>query len=442
MKESRGPCPGWGNLPCGDAQIFHPSHADQVAGILPGQALGVRGLGRSYGDAASAPRLLNATTLRGDFALDQDKGLLRVGAGRSLGEVTALTLPWGWAPAVLPGTRHVTVGGAVAADVHGKNHHVDGAFCRHVVGLRVLLADGSAVDCSPSVEAELFGAVCGGMGLCGLVLEATLQLAPRRSSLFRRRTLPCAGLEQALDVLRGSSATHTVAWVDAATPGKALGRSLVHLGDPDDGDGPLDPATEAWMGLPFLLPFNLVRPPLMRAFNQLVWTAGKGHRGQEGHQAYSDFFWPLDAVQHWNRLYGRQGFLQFQCLLPEGVLAQRGAEPFMELLRLFLKAGGGSLAVLKTMGPRNEATAPIAFPGPGATLALDLPASPAGRETLRRANHLVADWGGRVYLAKDALLDAATFARMTPGLGAWRALRERWDPGRRWQTDMSKRLEL
>jgi decaprenylphospho-beta-D-ribofuranose 2-oxidase len=178
----------------------------------------------------------------------------------------------------------------------------------------------------------------------------------------------------------------------------------------------------------------------MCAFNEAVWQQGR--RSKPGVQAYGDFFWPLDAVAHWNRLYGKQGFLQFQCLLPDDLLERQGAAPFMELLRHFMGAGGGSLAVMKTMGPRDEATAPIAFPGKGATLALDIPATPQARELVRQANAMVAHWGGRIYLAKDALLDAPTFARMTPGLEAWRALRRSWDPQGMWRTDLSTRLEL
>jgi FAD/FMN-containing dehydrogenase len=343
---------------------------------------------------------------------------------------------------VLPGTRHVTVGGAVAADVHGKNHHVDGAFCRHVDSLRVLTADGRALRCSRTEEPELFRACCGGMGLAGIVLEATLRLAPRRGDRFRRRTLACPDLDHALLELGQATASHTVAWVDAASHGRALGRALVYLGEPHEETAP-PPRTSYGLALPVPpLGLNLVRPAVARAFNAAVWAAGQRRHGREDLQHYAAFFWPLDALDGWNRLYGRRGFLQFQCLLPAGLLAWRGAAPFHELLELFQAAGGGALAVMKTMGPRDEATAPIAFPGPGATLALDLPASPAGRAAVRRANGLVADWGGRVYLAKDALLEPAQFAAMTPGLGEWRALRERWDPGRRWQTHLSKRLEL
>ena len=431
---------GWGNTPSAPSRLVTPEPEDALDEALREFPLGLRGLGRSYGDAACGPVLLDTTALRGPFELDQDRGLLRVGAGRSLGEITALCLPWGWAPAVLPGTRHVTVGGAIAADVHGKNHHVAGAFCAHVVRLRARVADGRVLECGRVERPDLFQALCGGMGLCGVVLEATLKLEARQGSGFLRSTLACASLDQALDRLRSSSASHTVAWVDAASPGRALGRCLVHEGDPQPDPGPLEAARDAWISVPFTLPMNGVRPPIMRAFNEAVWQQGR--RSKPGVQVHGDFFWPLDAVAHWNRLYGKQGFLQFQCLLPDELLERQGVAPFVELLRHFMGAGGGSLAVMKTMGPRDEATAPIAFPGKGATLALDIPATPQARELVCKANAMVAHWGGRIYLAKDALLDARTFARMTPGLEAWRALRRSWDPQGMWRTDLSTRLEL
>jgi decaprenylphospho-beta-D-ribofuranose 2-oxidase len=434
--------PGWGNTPRANSSVLVPTLAGDLDKALEERHLGARGLGRSYGDACCGPLLLDTTPLRGPFELDQDRGILRVGAGRSLGEVMALTLPWGWAPAVLPGTRHVTVGGAIAADVHGKNHHAVGAFCAHVLRLRALLSDGRVLECSRVEEPELFQALCGGMGLCGLVLEATLRLEARAGGGFQRSTRACHTLDEALDRLRESTASHTVAWVDAATPGSALGRCLVHEGDPQEGPGPRDPAPEARFTLPFTLPVNGVRPPLMRAFNELVWRQGRRQEARPGWQAHGDFYWPLDAVGCWNRLYGPRGFLQFQCLVPEAAVEAQGAGPLVDLLRLFQGVGGASLAVMKTMGARDEGTAPIAFPGKGVTLALDLPSSAASREAVRQANRLVAEWGGRIYLAKDALLDAPTFAAMTPRLDQWRALRAAWDPRGLWRTDLSTRLEL
>ncbi|MDP2360642.1 MAG: FAD-binding oxidoreductase [bacterium] len=445
MKEQRRRLAGWGGLPRPPARLLRPSGAEDFAQWLraePGTLVGLRGLGRSYGDAATGDLMLDTTRLRGRFELDVERGCLTASAGWSLGEVLARTLPAGWAPAVLPGTRHVTLGGAVAADVHGKNHHVAGAFCRHVEHLRVLLADGRVVDCDRGREAGLFQACCGGMGLTGAILEVGLRLAPRRGGRFLRRTVACPDLELALRVLGESPQSHTVAWVDAAASGPGLGRALVYLGDPlDEVEAPRR-APGARLGLPGRPPVNLVRPALVRAFNELVWRGGRRQHGLSDVQAHGAFFWPLDAVAGWNRAYGPHGFHQFQCLLPAELIQARGAAPFQRLLELFLPAGGGSLAVMKTMGERDEGTAPIAFPGAGATLALDLPAGEAARAALKQAHRLVADWGGRVYLAKDAVLEAALFAAMTPGLAAWRILRDQWDPRRRWTTDLSRRLEL
>ena len=445
MRKLCRPAPGWGLLDRASVTLLEPRDADDLRDWLASDTsgpVGARGLGRSYGDAASGARMLLTRPLRQVWDLDADRGLLRAGAGWSLGELTARTLPFGWAPVVLPGTRHVTLGGAIAADVHGKNHHVEGAFCRHVDTLHVLGADGQVRECSREILPDLFAICCGGMGLAGLVLDVTLRLARRRGDHFRRRTLACADLDSALLALRQATESHTVAWVDAASDGHALGRALVYLGEPVDAPDHA-PRTHGENAVPTPhMGLCVVRPALMRAFNAAVWMGGRRRHGREDLQHYASFFWPLDVLADWNRLYGLTGLLQFQCLLPDELLARRGAAPFMELLRLFQSARGGALAVMKTMGSRDEATASIAFPGPGVTLAVDLPATPAGRAAVRRANRLAADWGGRVYLAKDALLEPAEFAAMCPELPAWRALRERWDPQRRWVTDLSLRLDL
>jgi len=435
--------PGWGGLPRARSFVLEPADEDDLLERLAVDpvALLPRGLGRSYGDACTGDRLLLSRCLRSPLRLDTATGLLEAGAGWSLGEVVESTLPRGWAPVVLPGTRHVTLGGAVSCDVHGKNHHVDGSFCRHVEALRVVAADGQARWCSRDEAPELFHACCGGLGLAGLILAVRLRLTARDTVSFRRTTLACGTLDTALQQLREAPHSHTVAWVDAASPPPDLGRCLVYLGDPAPGHHRELPRPH-FLHVPFRTPFNWVRPALSRAFNRQVWRTGTRHHGRTELQAMDSFFWPLDAVGGWNRLYGGAGFLQFQCLLPDALLAERGAAPLRWLLERLHQAGGGTLAVLKIMGPAEEPQHPLAFPGPGATLAVDLPAHAASLQAVREANRQVADWGGRVYLAKDALLEPGEFRAMTPRLDEWLELRGRLDPQGRWQGDLSRRLGL
>ncbi|MFA7329529.1 MAG: FAD-binding oxidoreductase [Candidatus Delongbacteria bacterium] len=433
----------WGRLPRPRSFILDPASEAELLERLATDPVPLiaRGLGRSYGDACTGDRLLLTRCLNAPLRLDSASGVLSAGAGHSLGEILNQTLPQGWAPAVLPGTRHVTLGGAVSADVHGKNHHVDGSFCRWVQALRVAAPDGTAGWCSREENPGQFSACCGGMGLAGLILEVRLQLVRRDTVTFQRLTLACENLEQALLRLREATQSHTVAWVDAASPGAKLGRCLVYLGDPVAGPHRELPRP-ARLKLPPLSFFNLVRPAASRAFNQLVWRGGQRRHGVADLQALDSFFWPLDAVDGWNHLYGHAGFLQFQCLLPVALLDERGAGPLHQLLELFATVGGGTLAVMKTMGEAGRDVSPLAFPGPGATLALDLPASAETRKAVRQANRLVLDWGGRIYLAKDALLSAAEYRAMTPGLAGWQELRDTLDPQRRWQSDLARRLEL
>jgi FAD/FMN-containing dehydrogenase len=433
----------WGGLPRARSFVLEPASEDELLERLATDPvpLVARGLGRSYGDACTGDRLLLTRCLRRPPQLDPASGLLTAGAGHSLGEILNHTLPLGWALPVVPGTRHVTLGGAVSTDVHGKNHHVDGSFCRWVDALRVARPDGSAGWCSRDSEPELFRACCGGMGLAGLILDLRLRLVRRDTVTFQRLTLTCDTMDLALQRLREAPHSHSVAWVDAASLGPDLGRCLVYLGDPVPGHHRELPRP-ALLKVPVRPFFNLVRPGLSRAFNNQVWRGGKRRHGRSDLQALDSFYWPLDALDAWNRLYGHAGFLQFQCLLPDALLAEKGAQPFRQLLEHFARVGGGTLAVMKTMGPREPGISPLAFAAAGATLALDLPSTPETRAAVRQANGWVADWGGRIYLAKDALLDAAEYRAMTPGLDEWRALREQVDPQGRWQSDLSRRLEL
>jgi len=436
------PVSGWGRHPVAYGEVARPERL-----LLPpdGRPVLPRGLGRSYGDAAvpAAPGGRVLETLRADrvLAFDEGSGTLTCEAGLSLAEVLRLFLPRGWFPPVTPGTKVVTVGGCVACDVHGKNHHRDGSLGAFVERLVVQVADGRMVECGPARERELFLATIGGMGLTGLITEVTLRLQPAESGWMLVETEPVAGLDAMLDGLRDAAKDwqYTVGWIDCLARGAALGRGVLMRGrHASRGEAPAGPPPEPRrIAVPLDAPEWLLSPVLMRAFNAAYYQV---HARRPGGSArivpYQGFFYPLDAIGGWNRLYGRRGFLQYQCVVPRAA----GAPAVALLLERLAAAGAASfLAVIKDCGPESDAY--LSFPLEGTTLALDLPYRGAPTEALvHELNATVIAAGGRVYLAKDAVTRAEDFALMVPRLAEWRRIREKWDPGHRFRSAQSVRV--
>ena len=430
---------GWGRHPVRPGRVVRASRLALPAGRSP---LLPRGLGRAYGDAAvpaSAGGLVIETP-QADRILDFDaaSGRLTCEAGLSLSAILRVFLPRGWFPPVTPGTRFVTVGGCVATDVHGKNHHRDGSFGGFVDRLGLLTADGRAVVCDPSTERELFLATVGGMGLTGLITEVTFRMCRIESPWMVVETRPVSAIEAMLEELRASAADwpYTVGWIDGCARGAALGRGLLirgrHASREEAGGRPL--RERPALRVPFDAPSWLLNPLLVRLFNRL-YAARRGG-GVGALVDYGRFFYPLDAVADWNRLYGAAGFVQYQCAVP----AASGTAPLRGVLETLGRRGAASyLAVVKDFGPASEAY--LSFPMAGTTVSLDLPYR--GRETddlVHDLNAIVIDAGGRVYLAKDALTRAGDFAAMMPRLSEWKAVRDRWDASRRFRSAQSVRL--
>ena len=436
------PVAGWGRHPIAQGTVARPERL-----LLPpgGGSILPRGLGRSYGDAAvpAVPGTLVLETARADrvLAFDRDKGTLTCEAGLSLAEILRVFLPRGWFPPVTPGTRFVTVGGCVACDVHGKNHHRDGSFGGFVDRLAVQVADGSVVECGPQLERELFLATVGGMGLTGLITEVTLRLQPVESSWILAEAQPVPGLAAMLDGLRdsGKDWPYTVGWIDCLARGAALGRGILirgrHASRAEAPAGP--PPDPRRIRVPLDAPEWLLSPVLMRAFNAAYYRKyGWRARSTSRPVPYHAFFYPLDAIGSWNRLYGRRGFLQYQCVVPRAA----GAPAVAELLKRLAASGAASfLAVIKDCGPESDAY--LSFPLEGTTLAFDLPyRGPRTEALVHELNTTVIAAGGRVYLAKDAVTRAEDFALMVPRLSEWRRVREKWDPEHRFRSAQSVRV--
>ena len=431
---------GWGRRPVRSGRVVRSERLTLPAGAAP---LLPRGLGRAYGDAAvpaSADGLV-IETARADRILDFDaaSGLLTCEAGLSLAEILRVFLPRGWFPPVTPGTKFVTVGGCVASDVHGKNHHRDGSFGRFVERLRLRTADGSLLVCGPSQERELFLATVGGMGLTGLIVEVTFRLRRVESPWVVHEAKAMRGLDEMLDGLRASAPDwpYTVGWIDCLARGGGLGRGVLMRGRHASRDeaGGRAPGGRRTLRVPGDAPEWLLNPAFMRLFNRL-YHARHGATGAQRLVSHERFFYPLDGLLDWNRLYGRRGFLQYQCVLPLAA----GAAPVRGLLEKLAGRGVASfLAVIKDFGPASDAY--LSFPLAGTTLSLDLPyRGRSSEELVHELNAGVIQAGGRVYLAKDAVTRAEDFARMMPRLAEWKAVRDRWDPHRRFRSAQSVRL--
>lgn len=394
------------------------------------------GLGRSYGDSALGPTVLDMRGWRHLLSFDPKTGDLCCEAGVSLREIIEVFLPRGWFLPVTPGTMQVTVGGAVASDVHGKNHHVAGTFGQHVSALEMMLPSGEVVRCGPGENAELFRATCGGMGLTGVILTVTFRLIPVRSAYIRQTTFKAPALADLLAVSEENrAATYSVAWIDCLARGARLGRGLLMTGEHAENGG-LGAPRGVRPGVPLDMPAWALNRGTMGVLNggyyHRVWR-----RKSEQRVPLTPFFYPLDGVENWNRLYGRRGFLQYQCVLP-GDAAEAGLRLLLE--RVARHGNGSFLAVLKLFGEANGN--PLSFPREGFTLALDFKYTPELPAFLDELDRVVLDHGGRLYLAKDARMSRDTFRRGYPGWEAFRALREKVGAHRRLHSLQSKRLEL
>lgn len=440
---------GWGHYPVEECDLLRPEKYRHLAPSAAGPGnLIARGLGRSYGDAAlnQGGQVLLTERVNRFLEFDREQGIIRAESGVSLADLVRVTLPAGWFPAVVPGTRQVSLGGCVAADVHGKNHHRDGSFGDHLLDLELFTAT-DRVTCSPTTAAELFRATVGGMGLTGVIGEVTLRLRPVRSGYILARHQAAADLETLVRYLAEPAHDdhYTVAWLDCLARGAELGRGIVisgHHAEPEE----LPPALRFQPfvlpplpehSLPVNLPGGVLSPLAGRAFNEFYFHRQAARRGSLVMDC-NRFFFPLDALANWYRLYGRRGFLQYQCVLG-GSQAPAGIRRMLELLQ---RAGAFSpLAVLKRLGPGNGC--PLSFPREGYTLALDIPRRILGDlSLLARLDRIVLEHEGRVYLAKDARLDPPTFRWMYPEYGRWLQVKQTVDPGGRFSSSLARRLEI
>jgi decaprenylphospho-beta-D-ribofuranose 2-oxidase len=426
---------GWGRHPRVTATELL---GEDLAKVADGATLS-RGLARSYGDASLPPsgaKALGSRLADRILAFDPETGRIHAEAGLSLQTLNRIFWPRGYSSPILPGTQLITLGGMVAADVHAKNHHVDGTFGRHVERLKILLADGSIVWASRTEHDDLFRATLGGMGLTGHVLEVIFKLHKIPSAWIKSETERIPSLEAYLDALTVAAGRWpmTVGWIDCLTQGRSMGRG--HLISGDWAKAEEAPATPPPPKRP--LPVPPIDPPsfLLNHFTVGLFNFGYYNKQQRrlhrGIVHPETFFHPLDAVSNWNRLYGRNGFTQYQCVLPERAAVA-------ELLTLITRLGVASfLCVIKDCGPEGEGL--LSFPKGGTTLAVDIPVRRETPAHIARLNELVVANQGRVYLAKDTFTTAEHFRAMEPRLDAFLEVRRKYDPQLRLRSLLSRRL--
>jgi FAD/FMN-containing dehydrogenase len=440
------PLSGWGRFPVQSCKLERP---ERYADLRPaGESLIVRGQGRSYGDAALNENGCVLLTERVNRLLefDAELGILCAEAGVTLAEVLEMIVPKGWFLPVTPGTKFVSLGGCVAADVHGKNHHHEGSFGDYITGIELILADGSRVSCSPSEHVELFWATVGGMGLTGIIGQVTLKLIPIQNAYVKVRHHAADNFEQLFGLMQDAAIDdrYTVAWIDSMASGARLGRGVVMCGHhatkdelPADCKQPFVTKCERARAIPLDFPAFALNPLSIGAFNALYYRQEGGKR-EPFLSGYDPYFYPLDAIADWNRLYGKRGFVQYQCVIPD-VTAYEG-------IRLLLQTLSDSrrpsfLAVLKRLGVQGRGL--LSFPMAGYTLALDLPIRDEGLFILlNKLDEIVLQHGGRVYLAKDARLSAESFRAMYPRYAEWLRIKNAVDPQNRFSSSLSRRLEI
>jgi len=436
----------WGRYPRSACLLTRP---ERYAMLIPSDDICIaRGQGRSYGDCALNTEHSVILTERVNrlLSFDDKRGILRAEAGVTLAELLEVFVPRGWFLQVTPGTKHVSLGGCIAADVHGKNHHHDGTFSSSLLEIELVLADGSYRRCSPAKDPELFWATVGGMGLTGIITEATLKLRPVETAYIVARHYGARDLDETIRFLDEAhwDDKYTVAWIDCLVKGGQMGRSIVMAGHhaipedlPTTVRSPLIAEKRGERNLHFDLPKGILNSWTVKAFNNIYYRLQSSKKGAFITD-YDHFFYPLDGIGNWNRMYGKSGFIQYQCVIP---LAHS-----LQGLKLLLEELTGSrrpsfLAVLKRMG--KEGPGLLSFPDEGYTLAIDIPLTdPEVFPFLDRLDDIVLKHGGRIYLAKDARLREETFRAMYPRLSEWQKQKNAVDPDSRFASDMSRRLGM
>ena len=434
----------WGNYPVMESDERFFSFDDQLQKLVDESTHFIpRGNGRCYGDASLSTETINTLKYDKVLSFDIENGILECQSGLTLDKILEFIVPKGWFLPVTPGTKFITVGGAVGSDVHGKNHHVDGSFSNHIVEMELILADGTKTVCSPGKNVELFDATCGGMGLTGLITKVKFRLKKIETSYIKQKQVKAENLDEVIRLFEEyNHYTYSVAWIDCLKKGSHFGRSILILGEHAKVDqlpekykaAPLKLPAKKSIPFPINLPSWVLNTFTVKLFNFLYY--GKNFKKEINNVvSYEPFFYPLDAILNWNRGYGKKGFVQYQFVLP--LKAKQG---LVEILNRISDEGLGSfLAVLKVFGKQDSL---ISFPTEGYTLALDFPVRKGLFEFLDELDKIVLNYGGRLYMSKDARMKPEVLKAGYPRLEEFKRIINKYNPKGKIRSIQSDRLQL
>jgi decaprenylphospho-beta-D-ribofuranose 2-oxidase len=436
---------GWGNYPTAESFMLNPRAPEDAEEDIRKGTVIARGLGRSYGDQSINENKYVILTTRLNHFLhwDEQEGILECEAGVSLEEIITVFGPKGWLPMVCPGTKFVTIGGAIANDIHGKAHHIDGSFVNCVVSFTILLADGSTVEASRTENSDLFWANFGGLGLLGIILKARVRLRKIETTYFSQKSMVIKNLDQMLEALEkyDHDYNYSVAWIDALARGSKLGSGVLTLGNaarlselPEKlKANPLKLHSTGKLGVPFFFPSFTLNGITVRMLNRVIAFV---QNSPKEFVHYEKFFFPLDAINNWNRGYGKRGFIQYQFVIPE----ENGKKNLTEILEMI--AGSGCTPFLNVFKRMGDGQGILSFPFKGYTLAIDFPVTRQLLTFTPKLDAKVLAAGGRLYLGKDALLGETMFKAMYPQHTDWLAIKRKYDPRNVFNSNISRRLGL
>ncbi len=437
---------GWGNYPKVKTKLLKPRYVEEVRQILKYKNNVARGLGRSYGDQSVNEDhfTTDLSALNHFISFDAEKGILECEAGVCLADIISTFAPKGWFPLITPGTKFVTIGGAIANDIHGKAHHVDGSFSSCVLEFKILLADGSLLTASRKENPDLFWANFGGLGLLGFIISAKIKLRKIETTYFITKSIKISNIEEMLDAFDqyDQQYQYSVAWIDPLAKGKSLGKGVLSLGNhatvaqlsPAKQKSPLKISSPAKLTLPFFLPDFSLNKYTVSVLNKAIEIV-QSQNGSITH--YESFFYPLDAIHYWNRGYGKRGFIQYQFVIPP----VNGSYNITRILTKIASSGCVPfLNVLKKLGKAQ--TEMLSFPMEGYTFAIDFPVTKNLPSLIRDLDEMVLHMQGRIYLGKDAMLDEKTFRAMYPNFEKWLAVKQKYDPTNFFSSNIARRLGL
>ena len=429
---------GWGNNINVNSNIYLPKNNDDITNLYKkGIALNsiTRGLGRSYGDSSLDNSIISLKNYEKYIKFDNELGTLECSSNYSLNEILKLIVKKGWFFNVTPGSKFITIGGAIASDVHGKNHHLDGSFCDYIFSFKIITSQGVLYNCSKEENLELFQASCGGMGLTGIIVSAKIKLLKIKSKIINTEIIKTKNLEQTIKSFKKFNANkYIVAWIDALAKNEHMGRSIIFIGNHSD-EGDLNFFEKIKFSIPKIFPGFLLNRYIIKAFNKFYYFIHKNNKKIK--QSLNNFFYPLDAIGSWNNLYGKEGFIQIQILITE----KNFEEVICKTLEFFQKKKQFSfLTTLKELGIGNENY--LSFPSKGYTLTLDLKMNSNLKTIYEEFELLLAQYKTKVYLTKDSFMSKKYFEDTYKKLNKFKEIKNKYDPLNVIKSFQSRRLGL